>query len=662
MNLMKLFKRINLKFLKENIRKSRGLLAFCFGVVPLINILILIIITSSLKNTIEILDFNSISIVTYIGLFIIPIVLAVSLFGFVFKSKSVDFVLSKPLSRSTIYITNIVGGMIIITIFMLLNSLIYILFGLFFSGLIIPFNLILDYFILFLISYVFIFIVASLAISLAGNLMGSIVLILILICLVPFFKGINVYYLSNHRLSTYIKCADLSCRPENYNCYKSDICINHLKSDEYEIQGEIEPELNFPAPFYSIENLDDGSTLYSTKSIIKMLILIPVCTLVGFYLFRKRKMENNETSFKNIKLHYFIKSITLVPISFICYLIIKEATSLGLIISIAIILIYSVVYDLITRKEIYKFFKSGIIGIVILSISLGLFGLYDIYMNNNVQIVNDIKKITINDITIQKDKIYKLSQKEIKGEDLINKIIKETLEASNNSYTYYNVQAKNNKNYRLGLNWNQDTNKEIEEIKNNLIKDYFKNYDYDNIDFTGMYLKPTKELKNLIKETMTNIDNYTYNNYYFLLEVATYQNHQYEKFYIMPNINKELDKYVMKERNKQAINFLEENSDCEYNINSEEFTLFDYVISKNINQFKNYLKNNNNDITNNNVTIYAYSINNLNILIGDKEAFKEEYKKYEANLVNDEYYQRLLESYNLDPEIEEDYIEEYYEY
>lgn len=188
MNLMKLFKKFNIRFLKENIKKSKALLAFCLGLIPLLNILVLIAIAISL-NGIEILDFNSISMVTYLGLFIIPIVLAVSLFGFVFKNKSVDFVLSKPLSRSTIYITNIIGGILIITIFMLLNSLIYIFFGLIFSNLVIPFSLILDYFILYLISYIFIFVVSSLAISIAGNLMGSLVLILTIICLVPFFRG-----------------------------------------------------------------------------------------------------------------------------------------------------------------------------------------------------------------------------------------------------------------------------------------------------------------------------------------------------------------------------------------------------------------------------------------------------------------------------------------
>ncbi len=656
MNLMKLFKKFNTRFLKENIKKSKALLAFCLGLIPLLNILVLVAITISL-NGIEILDFNSLSMITYLGLFIIPIVLAVSLFGFVFKNKSVDFVLSKPLSRSTIYITNIIGGILIITIFMLLNSLIYIFFGLIFSNLVIPFSLILDYFILYLVSYIFIFIVSSLAISIAGNLMGSLVLILTIICLVPFFRVVDIYFISNHQSSSYIKCTNDNCKPETYNCYKYNTCIKHLKDNEYEIHGNIIPDLNFTAPIYSIDSLEDN-TFYSTKSIIKMLILIPIYSFIGYYLFNKRKMENNETSFKNSKLHYFIKGITLIPVSFICYLIIKQSDELGFIISIAIILIYSVIYDLITRKEIYKLLKTSIISLITLGLFLGLFGLYDMQMNSKSYVINDIKEIAFKNITIKKDEVYKLENSEITGEDLINRIIKETINDNikeYKSYTYLNIKT-NNKRYSLGLNWSKETDNILKEIENNYIKEYFKNYDYDSINFTGRDIKPTKELKKLIKNTMTNIDNYTYDSNDFLLEVKTYKNHKYETFYIMPNIDKELDKYVMNEKNKKVISFLENNNDFEIE-SVTEYPLIDYVIKKNKTKFINFLQNNNNEITENTLNLHMYTKYGILVLIGDELSFKEEFKKYEENLKDDEYYQSLKSSIVEIPVTNEDYEE-----
>lgn len=661
MNSMKLFSKINLKFLKENIKKSRGLLAFCLGIVPLINILILIVIASSTTNTIEILDLSSVSLITLLGLFIIPIVLAVSLFGFVFKSKSVDFVLSKPLSRSTIYITNIFGGILIITIFMLLNSLIYILFGLIFSNLIIPFSLVLDYFILFLVSYIFIFIVSSLAISIASNLMGSIVLILIIICLCPFIKALNIYYYETNNYDIYIKCNDEKCKPEHYLC-NNEKCISHLEKNEYEIGGNISVNEVFTAPFYSLDNLDNNN-LYSTKSIIKMLVLTIIYIILGYYLFKKRKMENNETSFRNPKLHYFVKIITLIPISFICYLIFKETNGLGSIISIVIILIYSIIYDLITRKEIYKLLKSSAISLASLVIFLGIYGLYDIKMNNNTIIIKDIKGLSIYNINIVENKTYTVFNEKIKGKDLINTIINETLDINTDiagGRNYLNVKTSGNKRYNLGLYWSKNTEKILREIKRTEEISYFKNYDYDQINFTGMYIKPTKKLKELIKNTMTNINEYSYDNNNFLLEVATYQNHKYETFYIMPNINKELDRYVMNERNKKAVNFLE-NKEVEFS-SDEEFPLLNYVLSKNITKFSSYLNNNNFEIKDNAFYIYAYDYHGMQILIGDKDSFKEEFKKYEESLANDEYYQRLLESYNSDEEIYEDDLGEDYEY
>ena len=211
MSLMKLF---NFKYLKENIKKSRGLLAFFFGVIPLINIIVLITIISNDK--INIMDFYSLSSITILGMFILPLVLAVSLFGFLFQKKSVDFVMSKPLSRKSIYVTNILGGIGIIIIFILLNALIFSFFGVLFQNLIITGALILDYIICFIISYIFIFIVSSLAITVAGNILTSLVLVLIIICLFPFISLSKTYFNYNRNFN-YLKCSDCqigraSCR------------------------------------------------------------------------------------------------------------------------------------------------------------------------------------------------------------------------------------------------------------------------------------------------------------------------------------------------------------------------------------------------------------------------------------------------------------------
>lgn len=56
MNLKAFF---NMNFFKENIKKSKGLLAFLLGIIPIINIIILIILLTGNEGIL--VDFNTLS-------------------------------------------------------------------------------------------------------------------------------------------------------------------------------------------------------------------------------------------------------------------------------------------------------------------------------------------------------------------------------------------------------------------------------------------------------------------------------------------------------------------------------------------------------------------------------------------------------------------------
>ena len=58
---------------------------------------------------------------TLLGTFILPIIISICLFNYIYKKKSVDFINSMPISRKSIFITNTILGIIII-IFFILNS------------------------------------------------------------------------------------------------------------------------------------------------------------------------------------------------------------------------------------------------------------------------------------------------------------------------------------------------------------------------------------------------------------------------------------------------------------------------------------------------------------------------------------------------------------
>ena len=113
MNLMKLF---NFKFLMQNIKKSKALIILLTIVVPMFTSIMLLSIDVNYA-----LPFWELSIINIIGMYIIPIVLSMTLFNYVYKKNSVDFIGSMPLSRNTIFLTNTIGGIAIIIITIILS-------------------------------------------------------------------------------------------------------------------------------------------------------------------------------------------------------------------------------------------------------------------------------------------------------------------------------------------------------------------------------------------------------------------------------------------------------------------------------------------------------------------------------------------------------------
>ena len=93
-------------------------------------------------------DLEKLSPVVAIFSFILPVILAITLFSFIFKRKSVDFVNSMPISKKSIYVTNFIGGTLLIIFELLVSLLIIILFSMISPAVVITPNLCFDYLIL----------------------------------------------------------------------------------------------------------------------------------------------------------------------------------------------------------------------------------------------------------------------------------------------------------------------------------------------------------------------------------------------------------------------------------------------------------------------------------------------------------------------------------
>ena len=183
MNLMKLF---NKNYLLQNLKKSKTVLSIFVGLIPILNTIILIMFLKN--NNGYILALSEISIISFIGIYILPIIISICLFNYVYKKKSVDFINSMPISRKSIFVTNTILGIILFGLMLIVNVILIKITSLIFNS-IIPFSLLMDYFWYFLVVYIFAFSATNLAMTVSGNAVTQIVVTLLLFFLVPFVSA-----------------------------------------------------------------------------------------------------------------------------------------------------------------------------------------------------------------------------------------------------------------------------------------------------------------------------------------------------------------------------------------------------------------------------------------------------------------------------------------
>ena len=363
---MRLKNFFNKKYAFQNIKKSKGVLAFFLGIVPLLNTFYLF---SVLTSSMDPLNLGELSFMTIIGVYIIPFVVSICLFGYIFKKKSVDFICSMPISRKTIFITNTITGILLLVGMLFINALLIELVGLVTSSAI-PLTMILDYLLVWIITYIFVFILFNVGISFAGNSITALIISLILFFVAPYLVE---YTIGNNTLTPFsyyadtmlkIECKSDACLPENYDCYGDKTCLEDMENHRYDVYNTriIQPT-NYTLPYNMIKNIITYPyelVLYNPISLIKMVIGIIFGSIAGYVLFIHRKMENNETSFKSEKLHVLVKGLLITPVLFLIYPAFKNHINTLTVLLFAIIIIaYYFLYDLITRKNIGNFLRTS---------------------------------------------------------------------------------------------------------------------------------------------------------------------------------------------------------------------------------------------------------------------------------------------------------------
>ena len=406
---MHLQKWINLKYLYQNFKKSKSLFIFILCIVPFIN---LWIVGTNIISRNYIIDFNELSKVSVVIAFILSVIVAFLLFGFVFKRNTVDFIMSKPITRKQIFASNIFGGIVYILLIILLNSIGFLLIS-FLTDLFIPFGAILDYFIYFLVTYIFVFIISVLAISLSGNIMGFIIIILLLLLLYPSLTFIE-YKTRSDNLDTYYLCESEECIPTIEYCGDDNNCLKEIESGKYHYRviQKYNSTLTTPINYFNES--------FNTKSIIKTIILLVVYLVIGYFIFKNRRMENSEVSFKNKYLYKTIKILSYIPITYLAYMFYSSDKSF-LLIAIIICFVYYFMYDLILQKTLGNIVKTIGEMLIVSIIFIGAYFILEHIYSSKDQVLSIPDEATINytDPKLQYNYDIVVSDK-----NLINELIK----------------------------------------------------------------------------------------------------------------------------------------------------------------------------------------------------------------------------------------------
>lgn len=419
MNLIKCF---NFSYLKENIKKSRGLIALLLLVVPLFTIISIVFITSP-ENYTKILTNSNIMIPNILGMIVIPYVLSVALFGYVYEKPSVDFINSMPLNRKTIFITNTICGILIITLIQLLTLIVTLICDMLLSTIQIFPQMLIDIFITMWLAYFFIFTATNLAMSISGTIYAQLVLTVIILCIVPFCSYSFQVITENYYYSQYV----------------TDI------TDEVDVLGVMEQESQiYTWPCNIINGINNS---YSTTSNVKMIILGIIYFFIGLKLFQKRKFENAGESFGNKKMHLIIKALTVFPMIVILNLM---ELDIGVnILFVCLIVLYYFVYDFIIKKKI-----NFLVSVLSLVVTLGISQL----------IVFGVQNVGIEDTKIERDDIQKIAI---------------TCEGF---YNYYGNSVYDNEYEKLNIENQEEIDLIYECLQNGTeeYNQYIENIDYDN--------------------------------------------------------------------------------------------------------------------------------------------------------------------------------------
>lgn len=588
MSLTSLF---NFNYLKENIKKSKAIILLCMLLLPTIGGIILLVKCSRGSNFMP--SIYEVSGPVLLGMYLVPVILSITLFNFIYKRGSIDFTLSMPINKKQIFLTNTLGGIVIILLMQIINFIITSVISLIYSNMVIDYKMLFDILLIYSISYIFVFTSCNIAVSVSSNKITTIVVTLLILFLVPFistFIKTDGFYYNNYG-NARIECLNKECTPVIYEC-NSLKCKNDKRNNLYTGYVNRVSDNNYTMPYKLIAGVFLGEEFDSgiNVSLLKMVFLSIVYIAVGLVLFVKKKFEIVGTSFRSERVHILVRTLTTVPVVCILYVIIKNLgvsshDFFTIILLLVLIFTYLIIYDLITRKRVTNFFKMAICLVIVSSAVCIVGAFFDDKKEFEIK-VNDIKEITFvddNNINIASTK----------NKDVINYAVSLLLDDNprGNVYNMYHIKAHvKGSIYRFNIYVTED---DYNYINNKLIndKEYVKTLDnYKNsrvfgIGYNDNYtgIKENKKLANMVINEYKNTNDVLKNvneNSNELLDVTLYiyDNYTVRNTIINADNNKELALNIVKYYNTKTKEHLDNmtNDDIySYDVNNNFYGITD---------------------------------------------------------------------------------------
>ena len=485
-NLTSLF---NFNYLKENIKKSKAIILLCMLLLPILNGIILLMHGSTGDNFVA--SIYDVSGIILFGMYIIPLVLSITLFSFIYKKGAVDFTLSMPINKRQIFLTNTIGGMAIILIMQIINFIVMLLVSLIYSNIIVSYKMLFDILLMYSISYIFVFVCTNIAASVSSNKITTIVVTLLIMFLIPFistFINSNAFtYYGNSDVK--VECVNDSCKPKNYYC-DTVKCEIDKKNNIYTANIRKYDNVTYTLPYELIKDNLFGieSDNRVNTSIIKMIILSIIYIIVGTVLFSNKRFEIVGTSFRSEKIHILVRTLTTIPIVCLAYVVLKNSSIssydiFSIVLLFVLIFTYLIIYDLITRKKVTNFFKMAICLAIVGGVTIVVGALVDVDSYS-------IKAKDVKEISFLDDNGNVIGS--TKNTEVINNSISLLLDTESLENYTYNYTIKTNvkgSTYRFNIYTTKDNYNYINNILIN-DKEFSKDFNkYKNNDIFGIKYK-----------------------------------------------------------------------------------------------------------------------------------------------------------------------------